>query len=474
VFRLICIASLIVAGACACSPKLPEGRAKRVIVISCDTLRADRLGAYGYARPTSPEFDALAREALIFDNAFAMAPWTGPSVSSMLTGRLPDEIGVSGGNRFPLPPAALTLAELARESGFGTAAIISNWVLRRPDPSLGDAGIAQGFTHFDQDMQTPDKNREGHFERVAPDTLNAALRWLDDAKQHGKDRFFLYVHFQDPHGPYTPPVDLAQGFARPSLGEPALAVGTTNKGRGQIPRYQALAGLRDPEAYRALYDAEVRAFDRALGRLVAWLRQNGWLDDALLIVTADHGESLGEHDYWFCHGENVQREVVRVPFLVRFPRGAQHVAARTEGGYQRVAELSGHLDVWPTVIEALGLPPHAARGLSLFSKALPTTRILAQSMGAAGAPNRFEAFNDERWRLVLEPSGLPKLYDWQADPREEHDLAASERARVEDLMARYQSFLSSAGGTSLPGQAAALDQAEERAMRNLGYTEGEH
>src|SRR6185436_46435 len=201
------------------------------------------------------------------------------------------------------------------------------------------------------------------YERLAPATTDAALGWLEERKAAGEDRFFLWVHYQDPHGPYRPPAELEARFERAATDEAELAAGTTQRGLGQIPAYQVHDSERRPEPYRARYDAEIAYFDEHLGRLLDWLRASDWLIDALVVFTADHGESLGEHGYWFCHGENLHREVVRVPLVVRFPEGSAHV--RGEPG-SRIASPSGHMDLWPTIVAAFGASPGECRGLSLF------------------------------------------------------------------------------------------------------------
>src|SRR5204863_7160713 len=139
----------------------------------------------------------------------------------------------------------------------------------------------------------------------APATTDAALAWLDQRTSDAP--FFLWVHFQDPHGPYTPPADCMAALARPVTAEPDLKVGKDERGRGVLPLYQVVDDERRPEIYRQRYDAEIAFFDRELGRLLDGLRSRGVLAHALLVFSADHGESLGEHGYYFSHGQNLQR-----------------------------------------------------------------------------------------------------------------------------------------------------------------------
>ncbi len=469
--RLPTIHSLVLAlvGVCAlsgCKGSVPEGRARRVIVISCDTLRPDRLGCYGHARPTSPNVDAFARDAVLYEDAWSTAPWTGPAMSALFTGRLPDEIGVPGGNRFPLPPAAITVAELARDAGYETGAVVSNWVLRRPPAELGDAGVAQGFEQFDDAMTAREKNRE-NLERVAPDTTDAALAWLAEREKAGEDRFLLWVHYQDPHGPYTPPeADLARVRGADPLPTRNLPAGKTLKGKGQIPSYQLLGEERRAGAYAARYEGEIAYFDTHFGRLLDALRAKDWYGDALIVFTADHGESLGEHDYWFCHGENVHRDEVQVPLVVRFP----DTAGRKAG--ERVRAPAGHLDLWPTMLEALGIAGEANRGLSLFG-ALPDTRLQVSTLGLPRSPVRWVGFGDGRWRMLIEGASAPRLFDAVADPDELRDLAREQPEVVADLVRRHAEYLASGTGVALDPRAIGPSAEVDRALHRLGYTDGD-
>jgi len=459
--RLVLLLALL--ALCGCS-RAPAATPRRVILVTCDTLRADRLGAYGYARPTSPNLDAFAKDGVVFDEAYTTIPITGPALSALFTGLLPDELGLAGGNAFLLGAQATTLAEVLRAAGVRTGAVVSNWVLRAPAPEQGDVGLKQGFEHYDDRMQTREGVRDS-FERLAADTTDAALRWLDARKAKAEDPLFLWVHYQDPHGPYRPAPEMLTGLERPLTDEPELALGTTRFGKGQLPRYQDVDGERAPERYRIRYDGEVRTFDAHFGRLVAWLKSNGWYDDALVVFTADHGESLGEHDYWFCHGENVHREEVRVPLVVKYPRGATRPKA------ERVRELATHLDLWPTVLEAFALPPRPNRGTSLLVATLPAERVATQVVREPRAPDRWFAATDGRWRLVQQGAEAPRLFDVAADPFEARDLASAEPARVDELARRAQRFVADHANAPIAPARLLPTSENQRALQHTGYTD---
>lgn len=457
VFALACLACVPLA--CADAPTAPREPVRAVLLISCDTLRADRLGMYGYERDTSPNLDAFAANATRYERAYATAPHTNPALSSLLTSRLPDEIGVAGGNRTLMPASIETLPEWLRQAGIETAAIVSNWALRRPARSQGEVGIAQGFDHYDDEMGEAEGLREGHFERLADATTDAAIAWLG-ARADSNAPFFLWVHYQDPHGPYTPPAEHRghyQSEARPGL---LPRLGTTQEGYGQIPHYQILDGRRDPNFYRDRYDEEIRFFDQEVGRLLKTLEAAPWFDESLVIFTADHGESLGEHNYWFTHEANLYDEEVRVPLVVRAPESTPLADA---------GRLVSHLDLAPTVLDAFGLAPRPARGRSLLTRDLPDDRIVPHSLHPEGSPLRWFAITDERYRLVLPRSGA-QLFDLANDPGEQRDLAAQQPERVQEMIDRYRAF---AARIPAPPRvepvALEVDDETRRALEALGY-----
>jgi arylsulfatase len=436
---------LALAAALASCGRALEPRAS-FLLITCDTLRADHLGFLGHSRPTSPNLDALAAESVVFEHAWSTAPLTGPALSALLTGRPPEELGL-GDNRVWLGEAAETLAERARAAGIETAAVVSNWVLRKRERG----GVQQGFEHFDDDMRTLEPSRPDLKERLAADTTDAALAWL--AGRDPERPFFLWVHYQDPHGPYTPPADCLAPFAPEPRGEPALGVGQDQKVHGALPPYQVVDGERRPEVYRQRYEAEIRAFDRELGRLLYELRARGLLATTTLAFTADHGESLGENGWWFSHGQTLQRELVHVPLLLRPPGGAasaRHVSAPVS-----------HLDLLPTALAALGLPAGELRGLDLLAAPPPAERVLPQflrgSWSAVGATHR-----------LLMTNGTPALFELD-DVREERDLAAARPELVQALVRAQRDFLRSHRLPPLEPERAPANADEERGLDALGY-----
>ena len=462
---------LLIGGCGGAQNDEPTGpKAERVILITCDTLRADRLGAYNGNARLTPVLDRFARRSVVFDAAYSSSSRTSASVSSMMTGRLPDELGMSS-NTVLMSTDAETVAEVVSAHGIPTAAVVSNWVLRRRKQRVD--GFVQGFDTYDDRMTKAEANRDDFLERVARGTTNAALRWLE---QRPGDRFFLWVHYQDPHGPYTPPrafLDQLDNSSQP-IGpgpEATLDVGTNQVGKGDIPKYQVLGEEREASYYRQRYEAEIAYFDRELGRLFDALEASDLIDDALIVFTTDHGESLGEHDYWFSHGQTVYRDLVRVPFIVHYPEGATRPRGEMVLGFERVGALVGHLDVLATVAAAFALPAPKTHGVSLFEP-IPNGRLIPQHLRRPDEDRRWEGLTDARWRLIKQPDGV-FLYDLSTDPGEEINLAESNPEQVRKLEERYLEMLAHLPPVGAQATPDELTPDDENAMDALGYGGGD-
>jgi choline-sulfatase len=312
--RLALLTAALAAG-CGRPPgagiELAEGTP--VILVSIDTLRADRLPAYGYAGVATPAIDRLAKEAVLFEQAFSHTPLTLPSHVSMLAGELPSVHGVrdnvgyrwDAGGRFYLP-AALEAA------GYRTAATVSSAALRRA------TGLAAGFELYDDAVDVEPGREVAGAERPGPRTLEAARAWL---RTVGDEPFFLFFHLYEPHAPYSPPEPFAS-------------------------------------RYPSRYDGEVAAADRYVGELFDELRRLDAWERSLVVLVSDHGEGLGDHGEQG-HGLFVYREALHVPLLVKLPGGRL--------GGRRVAAPAQHVDLVPTVASLLGLEtPAGLPGRSLL------------------------------------------------------------------------------------------------------------
>jgi arylsulfatase A-like enzyme len=368
-------------------PAAPAAAAGRppVVLVVLDGLRPDRLGCYGAKSGLTPNLDALARESLLFEDAQAQSSWTRPAMVSLLTGLGPLAHGVHTSRQF-LPDGATTLAERLQEAGYRTAGF-------SPTVDVGPAsGLDQGFETF-----VPVEE-----ERAAA-LLDRALLWLGSYGRQGP--FFLYVQAAGAPEPYRV----------------ALARAVRRGGKGRTDRATALGGLVP------LYEAEVAARDRQLGRVVEALRQAGIYEESLVVVLSDHGEALGEHGH-LGHSGSLHGEVLGIPLLVKLPGGK--TGARVKLPAQQV-------DVVPTVLARLGLPvPGELRGTDLAALAAAQGEKGGAAAGELARRARFSHLSINHQEVVgvvqdgwkrIEPLGRrfgvePRLYHVAKDKGESRDL----------------------------------------------------
>ena len=259
---------------------------ENVLLVSVDTLRADFVHAYGFEQPDTPNMDALAARGALFEEAFAAATLTAPAHASIMTSRWARHHSIGTRNGETRLEGAVTLAEAFRKAGYATAAFVSNVVLRRR------SGLDRGFDVYDDDLTQGEANRLAFFERSAERTVRGALAWLDDSPDAP---LFLWVHLQDPHGPYTPPDAYRGRLAEvPLRAKRPLGPLSGNTGRAGIPAYQVLEGVRKTAVYAQRYAEEVMFADEWLGNLVSAFERHSASHRAIVLLTADHGESMGE------------------------------------------------------------------------------------------------------------------------------------------------------------------------------------
>jgi arylsulfatase A-like enzyme len=388
--------------------------------------------------------------------AYSAAPFTLASISTLLTSRWPEEIGMVS-NDTVLPRDVPTLARRLRRRGWRTGAVVSNFVLR---PA---AGLGRGFDAYDANYPGREAHRDMP-ERTAVATTDAALDLLARLTADGSAPVFLWVHYQDPHGPYLPPDGLREPFlaaerARPD-GRRRLPVHPDDRGIGGIPRYQYETDQHEPAWYRAGYAGEIAHADREIGRLLSGVDRLLPPAETAVVLTADHGEGLGEADYWFTHGEFVSDPLVRVPLLMRVPGEA---AGRRH-------DVAAHVDVVPTVLALLGVPPMpGARGRDLRAARATATVPYLTTLAVAGVP-RFGLVQDGyKYVVDAEPGGArERLF---ALPREDHDVGAQDAARLAALRGALAALRA---GLAPAGIARQELGAEDRArLRALGYAGGD-
>jgi choline-sulfatase len=405
-----------------------------VIIYLVDTLRADRLGCYGGARPISPAVDAFAAGATLFEQAVAQSTWTRPSVTSVLTGLGPLAHGVRT-QEDRLAAAAVTLPEMLRAAGYRTAAFSTNLHV------TAATGLAQGFDHFELLPGAP-----------RSDAVNRrVLQWLEEDR--GASPFFLYIHTLDPHAPYEPPFDLLQRFA-PGV---APLAGTLE----EVKRVYAARGderARAVARLSALYDAEIAGNDRSFGELLAALRRRGLYDPALVVFVADHGEEFDEHGS-LGHGNDLYAETLDVPLIVKWPRQARG---------ERVRNLAQHVDLLPTILRACGLrPPAGLPGEDLYAPA--AGRRVFSHLSYEGREGMSVVAGN--WKLILPLSKSlgpgAELYRRDTDPADQTDVSEENEVRAGWLRAQIRLEMQHTRG--LEAERVPVDEETRKALNALGY-----
>lgn len=441
--------------------EMPPTSGPHVLLISVDTLRADHMGLYGYRRPTTPRIDQFAKTSRVFDRAYATAPFTPPSVVSMLTGRYPYNHRV---RMFWQRVTAenITIADHLRRIGYQTAAVVSNVVL-----SDDACGLGVRFEHYDDRVSEPEPRRPHMRERRAAGTTDAAITWLTGARDANKPSF-LWVHYNDPHGPYTPPDDAPVDFTHD---EPKFIA------EDQLLDYVKEPDLLDGFEYVDRYDEEIAYVDREIGRLLDAYTSIGLADDALIILTADHGEQMMDGErFFFCHGYNVYESVIHIPLLVRF----KSIPVR------RVAQPVSIVDVMPTILDVVGLPiPGGLDGYSL-ARGIRQRPPYAEGPDAEVKGRLIRTFVYAERKIVLQHgrSNIPRrswAYDLRSDPHESNPLPVDPAESAYVAMDRIIRGDPDPAGqpTSYakgirPTGAAVADHADHDALktlRSLGYVE---
>lgn len=403
---------------------LPRGVAPgdlNVVFITIDTTRWDAMGYAGAAGNPTPTIDGLARDGARFDNAVASVPLTLPSHSTMFTGLVPPKHGVRDNGGFVLDPKHVTLAERLQARGWKTGGFVGAYVL--------DAkwGINQGFdTYFDQfDLTKYKRISLGDVARTAGEVVDAAIPWLD---QHAGGKFFAWLHFYDPHTPYDPPEPWKGRFqGRPYVGEVAYV-------------------------------------DAQIARVTNWLAARGLTDRTIIVVTADHGESLGEHGEG-THGLFIYDATVKVPLVIRTPYAA------TRG--RQVPQVVRSHDLAPTVLELLGLPADPSMDGRSLAPLLAGARVdeldaYSESLYARHhyGWNELTALRAGRFKYIEAPR--PELYDLELDPGETENLFEARRPLAERLAAGLLAIAAEDVTAGSEGQATVDPETRER-LAALGY-----
>lgn len=454
------VAAVFLAG-CSGEPApipVPEDAPRKILFISVDTTRADRLGSYGYGRPTTPAMDALAETGVRFANAYSVMPTTDPSHTSMLTCQYPRTHGVMRNAARRQNPKGPSLGAWLSRRGYETAAITARLGL---DPKL--RGIS-GFDYADS-PKLPVRHRD------AVDVVQRARRWFSEREN---DRWFLWVHLWEPHKPYTPMHAFRERFA------PGIPKGDVRfedptrflKRRGRLSK-KIVWGARK------LYDAEIALADNAVGAIVGMAKQAAPTDgDLLIVLVSDHGESLAERQsgssIGFGHGALVYDEVIKVPWLVNWKgRLSPAVIDTTVSLVDMTPTIVGLIDPGATVPKACdgrSLADAVRSGKSPEAVPIVLDRRLFRSHPLPGLRYQESAWIDYPWKVIVNDGAeRPELYNLDSDPDETTDLAESENERAASLAGALKAWKEARPLRADDGPKTREAEQEEEALRALGY-----
>jgi choline-sulfatase len=405
---------------------LPAGVSRdrlNLVIVTLDTTRADRIGAYGARDVETPTIDRLANEGVLFEQAVSVAPLTLPAHSSIFTGKFPPEHGVRDNGGFFLGPDQVTLAETLKARGYRTGAFVAAYVL------ASKWGISQGFDKYvdDFDLSQVRAVSLSAIQRPANEVLDKALPWIEEAHDNP---FFAWIHLYDPHSPYRPPEPFQSRYAKHP------------------------------------YNGEIAFVDSQIARLVSLLQSRGLYDRTVIVVLGDHGESLGDHGE-SSHGFFIYNSTTHVPFVIRAP------FSRT--AHRRVTDPVRSVDVMPTVLDLLGAPPatgisgtsliplmtgdKAELGLDAYSEAMYPLHHYGWS--------DLRALRSGRYKVIDAPR--PELYDVDRDPAEKSNLFAERRPLGDRMIAQLRTLEGGFSKTEAALPAADVDPEARERLAALGY-----
>ena len=419
---VICLLSIFFEGMALPMGSRPKKLDYNLLLVTIDTLRADRLGCYGYQEVKTPHIDKLASEGVLFSQTITPVPITLPSHSSIMTGLYPVQHGVRNNGNFFLSPEMKTLAELMKDQNYQTGACVGAFVL---DSIFG---LDQGFDFYDDNF-TPGKRRVNVLfnERKAGEITRVGLRWL---QEHKTDRFFLWLHYFDPHSPYFPPFPFTLNYQH------------------------------------NLYDGEIAYVDYCLGELFRGIKDMGLTDRTVIILTADHGEGLGEHDE-LTHAVFIYDATLKIPLIIKAP-------GILEKG-KRCDAMVSNMDIMPTVIDLFGLKPvDGLAGKSLLPLIYGRVneihpRLLCESL----CPelnfgwSRLEGIRTPEWKYIQAPRS--ELYQLSKDKGEEKNLILQDEDKHAQWVTDLQRMKKAYPPLSEEITPSEMDPKTEQRLRSLGY-----
>jgi len=438
-----------------------QSKQPNVLLITIDTLRSDHLGTYGFTLAHTPNLDSLARKGLRFARAICQLPQTDPSHAALFTGLYASTSGVRTHMLDKIRPGTQTMASIFAANGYITGGIYS-WVSFEPQY----CGLNEGFQTYDGyvlnralvstdtrpaqlSAMTPDlqptlpilktadlvtqsiQNLEATVDGRADVTNRAVFQWLDE--HVGKDPFFLWVHYFDPHYPYSPPAGYDHLFGLAYSGNIDGSIATIQA----IENHQLVPNDDDKRRLNELYQGEIAFTDSQIGNLLRELKKRGLADDTIIVMAADHGESFGEHNDWV-HGLKVYETEIHVPLLFHYPK-------KLPTGKVVTAPVQ-LIDVLPTLLELTGLQPsQPIQGRSLVPELFAAPAPAQQFAFTELADRSFVSLTTAEWKIIRnDANGQLQLYHF-SDEAEQNNLAGSEATATAEMSAQLQDVMKLSG-----------------------------
>ena len=450
---LLCIFLLFLSGF-AFLQWLGKVQQPNIILITLDALRPDHLGCYGYARNTSPTIDNLASQGVRFSHYITPSSHTSSSNASLITSTYPNIHNVKDWGYQFSPRISMTLPMILKEHGYDTAFISDQLAL----PLI--KGFEKGFDTFNTiNAFTFGSNLKR--KRIVEIT-DWAISWLKNNK--GK-KFFLWLYYLSPHGPYLPssPYDgmfVNDKYYSVNKRVPISLDMYSQSTVGTIPRYLIINGANEVDYYVSQYDGEIRRVDDQIARLLLELKNEGLYKNSIIIVNSDHGEALGEHDRYFCHANSLYDELIRAPLIVwgrNMPSG------------RMIASQVRTIDIMPTILNILRIRFKNLQGESLLPLIMKKTDNL--TLFAYSEQSNLISIRTNKWKLIYNRSnGQYELYDLKNDPKESDDISAKEIGIFGYFKDELNNYLIKSAPMK-KSEKIVISEEDREKLRMLGYTQ---
>jgi len=428
-------------------------RGYNIIFITIDALRADHMGCYGHPRNTSPHMDAFASDNILFKNFFTVVPKTGPSMTSFFSGKYIQHHGVIK-NSLKKDPSIASFVQLL-PGQYKTGAFVANPTLNQ------ERGYSTGFDQYEIFL--------GNQKRMT----QKAIKWLEQYRASGK--FFLWLHYIDPHGFYKPPPEFHEMFVNDQHYDASRKVPldytpieglNENYILGAVPKYQRLGNIDVVDYYIAQYDAEIRHTDTEVGKLFAYLKKQKLFDNSIIIITADHGESLGEDNYYFEHGMLVNEGSIHIPLIISHPKIKKPLI---------INSLLQSVDLFPTMLDEFGSKfPTEIDGIN-FSRLYYDRRpdFQMRKYIYSCTPDEyidfFETVRNNQYKLIRRNEKEALFFDISREPFETTDVSDEIASDTRRSLLRFVETFGKYSKTAAPGVILPKERLEE--LKSLGYVE---